>query len=765
MLVYDLGGGTFDLAVLVRDDGKRSFRPAIEPRGDRIGGEDFDRSIYTHLDDLARKKYGGPICAGDFDTELLRRCRLFKENLSVTENPQPFSWSEQGKKPLKLRVRRETFEELIREKVDRTVQLARLLQEDASGAGHTVDSIILIGGSSRIPLVQRKLHEVLKVEPRRWQKQDVAVALGAAYHANEIWGPKPPEKNGDSSTPCEAPLASQYRQAVETVWKTGSVSRDDLDRLTLFAGQLRMTKERAAEIERNVMSDFKEVIFDRQERDRKPPQQQSPSADALALLARAQGNLAEAWRLTFEASKEKQDLRFLHIEAGLQHAQAACDLEPNWADAFYCKGELLVEKGEWLLASAAFTACLQRNADFENAYAARGYCKLMAADYAGAKADFDESIKRWPKWGWRAYERRAVARLRLGDAASACRDLQETLSQADEQAPKAILKAMVGLITLETQRRPERAIPWFAEAIRAFAAEAKNQEAELFDSYCYDFGFADKVLPGDGGSPIPVVQRALWQACKAIRGGCTRTAVGAFSANNKHMVHESVWNSQTDFAIHRASLWAESGKGAKVVTWLRKILHVVPNFDVRIAMRDSWIAKCRGRELDEFFTSKWSHSADHNAFNNQLTITNHSPFHLHSLIIHVTVSRHDRTEQSFTKDLSHLAADAHQIWSNVFPDPGWFGGNIRRVRVSLTCSEGELWANLRDQSEREPEYADGEGVLVQMLWKFLDLTHGHLSGSELAAIESLRERQGIAAARTKQIVGLIEEQWREANSQ
>ncbi len=188
VLVYDLGGGTFDLAMLVREGGDNSFRLALEPRGNRIGGEDFDRSIYDHYDDRARKKFNEPICADGIDLHLLRQCRRFKENLSVTEQPHPLSWWWSSKGSFKLKLTRAAFEDMIRDHVDRTVQLTLLLREEASRLGHIADSVILIGGSSRIPLIQRKLHEALEVEPRRWQKQDVAVALGAAWHANSIWG-------------------------------------------------------------------------------------------------------------------------------------------------------------------------------------------------------------------------------------------------------------------------------------------------------------------------------------------------------------------------------------------------------------------------------------------------------------------------------------------------------------------------------------------------------------------------------------------------
>ncbi len=216
VLVYDLGGGTFDLALLVRDEVDDAFRLAMAPRGERIGGEDFDRAIYDHFDAGFRKKKDQPICPDGVDLQLLRQCRRFKESMTWSEQPAPLSWS-WGQTVLNLKLNRAQFESLIEKPVERTVRLTRSIQEDAATAGFDLDAVILIGGSSRTPCIVRRLQETLQVEPRRWQKQDVAVALGAAYHGQQLWGEKPsrpepaqkkpaqPKANGDEYDVVEAP--------------------------------------------------------------------------------------------------------------------------------------------------------------------------------------------------------------------------------------------------------------------------------------------------------------------------------------------------------------------------------------------------------------------------------------------------------------------------------------------------------------------------------------------------------------------------------
>jgi molecular chaperone DnaK (HSP70) len=123
------------------------------------------------------------------DLQFLRLCRLRKESLTDRERCE-FSTYLRGGVRFKHGVERGTFEGLIARHVEETVRLTRSVVEEARGSGHAVETVVLIGGSSRVPLVQRLLSKDarLPVEPQRWQQQDVAVALGAAYHGHTLWG-------------------------------------------------------------------------------------------------------------------------------------------------------------------------------------------------------------------------------------------------------------------------------------------------------------------------------------------------------------------------------------------------------------------------------------------------------------------------------------------------------------------------------------------------------------------------------------------------
>lgn len=210
VLIYDLGGGTFDLAVLAREDD--GFRLAFPPKGLRnCGGDDFDRAIYDHCDELARSTLNRTI-SGDEQTDLqfLRLCRQRKESLTSRERSE-FSSFLPGGVRFKYTLDRATFEGLIARHVQETVRLTRAAVEEARDQGYPVGTVVLIGGASRVPLVRQLLAKdaSLPAEPDRWQQQDVAVALGAAYHGQALWGVR------DESQP-QTPLVPGLRGVPHT---------------------------------------------------------------------------------------------------------------------------------------------------------------------------------------------------------------------------------------------------------------------------------------------------------------------------------------------------------------------------------------------------------------------------------------------------------------------------------------------------------------------------------------------------------------------
>lgn len=233
VLVYDLGAGTFDLALLAREP-NGSFRVALPPKGlARCGGDDFDRAIYDHCDEVATTTLGRGITpTGETDLFFLRQCRKRKETLSTADRCGFNSYLTGSETPVRFshELARETFEGLIGATVESTVRLTNSLVQEAAAAGYPVETVVLIGGSSRIPLAQRRLQEMLPVAPEKWQKQDVAVALGAALHGRILWGaqadapaaradappaPARPQTPGPDTQPAQPAMATSATRAAQ----------------------------------------------------------------------------------------------------------------------------------------------------------------------------------------------------------------------------------------------------------------------------------------------------------------------------------------------------------------------------------------------------------------------------------------------------------------------------------------------------------------------------------------------------------------------
>lgn len=267
VLVYDLGGGTFDLAILANEGD--SFRVAMEPKGlERCGGDDFDHALYYHCDELAREKLGrGISLMGAIDLSFLRECRRRKESLTYHQRGKFSDYlpSDNGPLHFEYEVDRTTFEGLIEEYIETSTRLTEGILKQAHAAGHAVDTVVLVGGSTRVPLVTRALKETLPVSPLAFDKKDVAIALGAAHCTEVQWPSKrrarKQEKSVTTPSKRERLLANQYAGAVKDMASNRKLSKVEVDRLNAFAGQLGLSPEQIAGIERHILGNSKEGIL------------------------------------------------------------------------------------------------------------------------------------------------------------------------------------------------------------------------------------------------------------------------------------------------------------------------------------------------------------------------------------------------------------------------------------------------------------------------------------------------------------------------
>lgn len=268
ILVYDFGGGTFDVAVLAHiPDG--SFALTLNPKGLKdCGGDDLDRELYDYCEEIALQTlHRGISLTGDLDLKFFRLCRTRKEDLSYEEESTFSSYlsSNNGRVRFQHTLNRATFENRASKYIERTVSLTQEVMQEARSNNYKLDTVVLIGGSSRVPLVSQKLADTLTLQPREWHERDFAVALGAAYNAHKLWGPKVQSawSNGQKPEPSQPvvepspippPPSEAYRRTIKRLWEpTKGLSAIQGGELKALKNSLLLNNDEATAIEREIM--------------------------------------------------------------------------------------------------------------------------------------------------------------------------------------------------------------------------------------------------------------------------------------------------------------------------------------------------------------------------------------------------------------------------------------------------------------------------------------------------------------------------------
>jgi molecular chaperone DnaK (HSP70) len=183
--VYDFGGGTFDISILRLKDG---IFEVLSTNGDtHLGGDDIDNLLLSiALEDIA-SEWGADLSSNGAAVQTLRRAVIeAKEKLSFAPLATiEFSWN--GER-FAREISRELFERLIEEIVERTLRPCRHAMLDAGLAAEQIDEVVLVGGSTRIPLVRQAVETLFKAKPHSELNPDEVVALGAAVQAAILSG-------------------------------------------------------------------------------------------------------------------------------------------------------------------------------------------------------------------------------------------------------------------------------------------------------------------------------------------------------------------------------------------------------------------------------------------------------------------------------------------------------------------------------------------------------------------------------------------------
>ena len=193
--VYDLGGGTFDISIIeIADvDGEKQFE-VLSTNGDTfLGGEDFDMRLIDYLADEFKKQesmdlHNDPLALQRLK-EAAEKAKIELSSSQQTEVNLPYITADaSGPKHLVIKVTRAKLESLVEDLVDRTLEPLRMAMKDADTSISDISDIILVGGQTRMPMVQEKVKAFFNKEARKDVNPDEAVALGASIQAAVLSG-------------------------------------------------------------------------------------------------------------------------------------------------------------------------------------------------------------------------------------------------------------------------------------------------------------------------------------------------------------------------------------------------------------------------------------------------------------------------------------------------------------------------------------------------------------------------------------------------
>ena len=191
ILVYDLGGGTFDVSILELGDGV--FEVLATSGNNRLGGDDFDNALVNYIADNFAKEHGVDLRQDRMALQRLREAaEKAKKELSASQTTNinlPFiSVTAEGPLHLNMDITRAKFEQLIGDLVDKTIEPMKRAMSDAGATAADLDKVILVGGSTRVPAVQEAVKKITGKEPFKGINPDECVAIGAAIQAGVLTG-------------------------------------------------------------------------------------------------------------------------------------------------------------------------------------------------------------------------------------------------------------------------------------------------------------------------------------------------------------------------------------------------------------------------------------------------------------------------------------------------------------------------------------------------------------------------------------------------
>ncbi len=195
--VYDLGGGTFDISIIEIDemDGETTFEVLATNGNTHLGGEDFDNRLINYLVDEFKREQGmdlrNDMLALQRLKEAAEKAKIELSSAQQTDVNLPYITADQtGPKHMNIKVTRSKLESLVEDMVKASLDPVRIALKDSGLSVSEIDDVILVGGQTRMPMVQKAVTDFFGKEPRKDVNPDEAVAMGAAIQGGVLAGEK-----------------------------------------------------------------------------------------------------------------------------------------------------------------------------------------------------------------------------------------------------------------------------------------------------------------------------------------------------------------------------------------------------------------------------------------------------------------------------------------------------------------------------------------------------------------------------------------------
>ncbi|HEJ8094495.1 TPA: molecular chaperone DnaK [Serratia marcescens] len=193
--VYDLGGGTFDISIIEIDDvdGEKTFEVLATNGDTHLGGEDFDSRLINYLVEEFKKDQGIDLRNDPLAMQRLKeaaeKAKIELSSAQQTDVNLPYITADAtGPKHMNIKVTRAKLESLVEDLVARSIEPLKVALKDAGMSVSDIQDVILVGGQTRMPMVQKKVADFFGKEPRKDVNPDEAVAVGAAVQGGVLAG-------------------------------------------------------------------------------------------------------------------------------------------------------------------------------------------------------------------------------------------------------------------------------------------------------------------------------------------------------------------------------------------------------------------------------------------------------------------------------------------------------------------------------------------------------------------------------------------------